>query len=136
MFTLFRQFEHNTIFTESEAWGLFRLAAIGEAVGWSLLISGIILRHFLASNDPVVIAGQIHGMLFFCYAVAALGLYPNLHWSRSRAFCALLASVPPYGSLLFEQWASYQRDKTSLGIYRDCVVVQTIMERCDIVASN
>jgi integral membrane protein len=124
-----KQFEQNTVFTETEAWGLFRLAAIGEACGWSLLISGIILRYFLKNNDPVVIAGQIHGMLFFCYAVAALGLYPNLRWSRGRALVALAASVPPYGSLLFEQWASYKRNSNQLSVYRDCVVVQTIVQQ-------
>jgi integral membrane protein len=120
---LLERFENNTVFTNDEAWGLFRLAAIGEACGWSLLISGIILRHFLGNNDPVIIAGQIHGMLFFCYAAAALVLYPNLNWSR------LIASVPPYGSLLFEQWASYKRSSTQLNVYRDCVAVHTIVQQ-------
>jgi integral membrane protein len=123
------RFETNTAFTENEAWGLFRLAAIGEACGWSLLISGIILKHFLGNNDPVIIAGQIHGMLFFCYAVASLGLYPNLHWSRLRGLVALAASVPPYGSLLFEQWAAHKRRSTQLTTYRDCLVVKAIMQQ-------
>jgi integral membrane protein len=131
MLTLLRRFERNTIFTESEAWGLFRLSAIGEACGWSLLISGIILRSIFHTNDPVIIAGQIHGMLFFCYAAASLGLYPNLRWSRKKAFIALLASVPPYGSLLFEQWASYKRDQTELSRYRDCLIFQAALGRID-----
>lgn len=126
MYALIRRFENNATFTENEAWALFRLAAIGEACGWSLLISGLILRHFLGNNDPVIIAGQIHGMLFLCYMVASLGLYPNLHWSRKKAFVALVASVPPYGSLLFEQWAGYQRDRAQLGVYRNCLFLQTI----------
>lgn len=128
MLTLLERFEQNTVFTESEAWGLFRLSAIGEACGWSLLISGLILRHFIGNNDPVIIAGQIHGMLFFCYAVASLGLYPSLHWSRKRAFVALMASVPPYGSLLFEQWAAYQRDKVQLSAFCDCLFLQTLLD--------
>ena len=123
------RFEQNTIFTETEAWGLFRLAAIGEACGWSLLISGIILQRLLHNNDPVIIAGQVHGMLFFCYMVASLGLYPNLRWSRGKAFVALLASIPPYGSLLFEQWAGYQRGRTTLTRCRDCLVFQAALER-------
>jgi len=127
MSKLLRQFESNHIFTEPEAWGLFRLSAIGEACGWSLLISGIILQRILHNNDPVLIAGQVHGMLFFGYALAALGLYPNLRWSRKKAFIALLASVPPYGSLLFEQWASYKRQQTELFRYRDCLILQVAL---------
>lgn len=126
-----RKFENNNAFTELEAWGLFRLAAIGEACGWTLLISGITLRHLLHNGDPVIIAGQIHGMLFFCYMVAALGLYPNLRWSRKKALIALMVSIPPYGTLLFEQWASYKRSQTELYRYRDCLIFQTIVEQID-----
>lgn len=123
-----KRFEQNNAFTEEEAWGLFRFAAIGEACGWSLLITGIILQRLFKEHDPVLVAGQIHGMLFLCYALAALGLYPSLRWSRIRACFALIASIPPYGSLLFEQWAAYQREKTRLGIYRDNLVVQTLVK--------
>ena len=129
--SLFSRFEHNETFTENEAWGLFRIAAIGEACGWTILITGIVLKQLLKNNDPVLIAGQIHGLLFICYAVASVGLYPNLRWSRFKSIVALMASVPPYGSLLFEQWASYERDKTNLGIYRDNLVVQTLVREVD-----
>ena len=131
MVFIFQKFEQNKAFTESEAWGLFRLSAVGEACGWTLLISGIILRSILHNNDPVIVAGQIHGMLFFGYAIASLGLYPNLHWSRKKAFVALVASVPPYGSLLFEQWAAYVRGRTQLGAYRDYLLFQTVLQRIE-----
>jgi integral membrane protein len=128
--SLLKKFEDNSIFTDNEAWSLFRLAAIGEACGWSLLISGILLKRYLlhSNNDPVLVAGQIHGMLFFCYALAALGLYPNLRWSRKRAFIALLASIPPYGSLLFEQWASYMRHSSQLETYSYSIVLARLRE--------
>ena len=127
--SLLKKFESNTIFTENEAWSLFRLSAIGEACGWSLLITGILLRHFLDTNDPVLVAGQVHGLLFFCYATAALGLYPNLGWSRKRAFVALMASIPPYGSLLFEQWASYKRGACELKAYSRSILWAKLVEK-------
>src|SRR5215467_8859093 len=101
---LLRAFERNQVFREDEGWLLFRAAAIGEACGWSLLIIGIVCQRFILHGNPipVQIAGQIHGMLFLAYAAAAIGLYPTLRWSRRRAVVALIASVPPYGSLLFE----------------------------------
>ncbi len=129
--SFFIRFEHNETFTENEAWGLFRIAAIGEACGWTILITGIVLKQLLKNNDPVLIAGQIHGLLFICYAAASIGLYPNLRWSRLKSLFALMASIPPYGSLLFEQWASYERDKTNLGIYRDSLVVQALVRKVD-----
>lgn len=111
MTTVLHRFEHNHVFTEPEAWLLFKLAAYGEAIGWTLLIAGILSQRYIwrHSGIPVLLAGQTHGMLFLAYALAALGLYPNLGWSRWRGVLATLASVPPYGSLLFEQWAAYKR---------------------------
>lgn len=110
-----RIFEAARPFRPDEAWLLFRLAAFGEAVGWTLLIIGIILkRYFLNGNDlPVLIAGQFHGTLFIIYMTAAVGLYPSLRWTRKRAVGALIASVPPYGSLLFERWAAYKLKRTA-----------------------
>lgn len=107
----FTRFEAARPFTEEEAWLLFRIAAFGEAVGWTLLITGILIKHYLTpGNDTaVLIAGQIHGMIFFAYLIAALGLYPSLGWSRWRAIVSLLASVPPYGTLAVEQWAAHKR---------------------------
>lgn len=114
-----KKFESNQVFNESEAWTLFKLAAIGEAIGWTLLITGLALKRFVVhgNNLPVLLAGRVHGVLFLLYALAGLGLYPNLRWSRRRALVATIASVPPYGSLLFEQWASYRRKNSRLKTY-------------------
>ena len=98
---------------------LFRMAAIAEACGWTLLILGILCKRFLTpgNNVPVLFAGQVHGMIFLLYLIAAAGLYPSLKWGRWRALLAIMASVPPYGSLLFEQWAAQQRRQTNLKNY-------------------
>lgn len=127
---ILRKFEQNQVFTESESWMLFRLAAIAEACGWSLLISGILWAHFSLPGDriPVLIAGQIHGLLFLMYALASIGLYPNLKWSRKRAFVALIASAPPYGSLIFEQWAQRKRQNSYFRISSRCVLLAYLTE--------
>lgn len=98
-------------FTEQEAWTLFKLAAITEACGWTLLIAGILVSRYLTpgSDAAVVLAGRTHGTLFGLYIVAALVLSPSLRWSWPRTIIAGAASVPPYGSLLFELWASEAR---------------------------
>jgi len=106
-----RRFEHTRLFTESDAWLLFRIAAIAEAVGWTLLIIGIGLTSYVTHGDRtyVIVGGRIHGMLFFGYLAACVVLYPSLGWTRLRALFALAFSVPPYGSLLFERWMTHRR---------------------------
>lgn len=129
MWRLLQRFETNRPFTEHEAWLLFRLAAYSEAVGWTLLIAGIALKRYVlhGNNLPVLITGQFHGTLFIIYLVAAIGLYPSLGWSRLKSFVAILASAPPYGSLLFEQWAAHKRRHEQVHMFRSLVVYRTIV---------
>ncbi len=119
-----QKFESLRPFTEEEAWLLFRLGAYAEALGWTMLISGIAIERYITpGNDTaVLIAGQTHGMLFFGYLVAALGLYPSLGWSRWRGLMALAASVPPFGTLVFEVWVSQQRHNAGFKSYRHYMV--------------
>lgn len=111
--SLLKKYESFKPFTENEAWNLFRLAAIAEAVGWTLLISGILIGKYLTpgNNIAVQIAGHFHGTLFLIYIAAVLALYPSQGWTKKRTIIAGLASIPPYGSLLFEQWAAHQHQK-------------------------
>lgn len=126
---MLRKFESNRVFTENEAWTLFRLAAIAEACGWSLLVAGIMFEKYFGSHIPVLLAGRTHGMVFFLYALAATGLYPSLGWSRKRALVALLASVPPYGSLLFEQWSAHARNTSQFKTYGRCTLLAILVEK-------
>ncbi|HSX42950.1 MAG TPA: DUF3817 domain-containing protein [Candidatus Saccharimonadales bacterium] len=120
MANILQLFERARPFTEADAWLLFRVAAYGEAAGWTLLIGGILLKRYVfhGNDTAVLIAGQIHGMIFFAYLVAALGLYPSLGWSRLRALVSLAASVPPYGTLLIELWATHRRHSGGFKSYR------------------
>lgn len=116
-------------FTDAEAWLLFKLAAFGEAVGWTLLISGIVLHDYIWVGNPysIAIAGRIHGTLFLIYIVAVLVLSPSLKWRAWQTILASLCSVPPYGSLAYELFAAHRRRATrrhnllwSLHYYQAC----------------
>jgi integral membrane protein len=98
-------------FTEGEAWGLFRIAALGEAVGWTMLISGILINryHLPGYSFAIPIAGQVHGTLFIIYFAALLATYSSLRWPRKKFLMAAAAGVIPYGTLVFEQWAARTR---------------------------
>lgn len=111
-------------FTDQEAWNLFRLAAFGEAFGWTLLISSLVFKHYITpgNNIPIDIAGQIHGTIFLIYIAAVVVLHPSLRWSPKQTLIAGLVSVPPYGTLVFEQWAAWQRRTEASQAYRQLVV--------------
>ena len=117
--TFLNKLESNCPFTEAEAWGLFRIAALSEAVGWTLLIAGILINHFKLPGNrfAVPIAGQIHGTIFLIYFGVLIATYSSLRWPRPRFLVAVLAGIPPYGTLVFEQWAAHRRRTTKRQTY-------------------
>ncbi len=100
-------------FTDKEAWWIFRLGAFLEAIGWTLLISAIIYRKFdLPYDDAFIsVAGRLHGMFFVAYFGAVVATSRSMGWGVWRFFTALVAGVPPFTSLIFEQAVSFHRKK-------------------------
>ncbi|HUB93265.1 MAG TPA: DUF3817 domain-containing protein [Verrucomicrobiae bacterium] len=123
-----QRFETARLFTEAEAWLLFRIAAWAEACGWILLIAGIVARKYIPRDGSslLLLAGRTHGMLFLLYCFASLGLYPSLGWSRWRGLFALTFSVPPYGTLLFEQWVATKRHNAGFRTYRQFLLYNAL----------
>jgi integral membrane protein len=124
---LLENYKRFTPFTNQEAWFLFKLAAWGEAIGWTLLISGIICGKVIDNNIPVLIAGQIHGILFLAYITAAVILSPSLRWRYHRTLIAGLCAVPPYGSLLFELWVAHDRRKNQFHIFSSSIFYRLLV---------
>lgn len=99
-------------FSEIEAWNLFRFAAFGEAIGWTLLITGIVYKHLQLRNSEQVLTvlGQTHGTLFVGYLFIVLAVSASLGFSRLQFILATAMSVPPYGTLVYEKWLSHWRE--------------------------
>lgn len=114
-----KQIEDMKPFAEYEAWGLFRIAALAEAFGWAVLIAGITIRNYglLGHNIAVPIAGRIHGTFFLAYFGILIAVYTSLGWSRKKFLLAVIAGVPPFGSLIFEQWAAHNRNTKHRQMY-------------------
>lgn len=90
---------------------LFRLAAISEAVTWTMLIIGIAAKRLPVwwNQIPVGVAGLIHGVMLLIYLTAVVVLAPSMGWSWRRIIVAGFFGNPPYGSLVFEKWAEQDR---------------------------
>lgn len=85
----------------------FRIVAVAEALSWLGLIIGMLFKYVISDTETgVKIFGPIHGGIFVAYVVVSLLVRGPLRWDGKTLLLALAASVPPFGSLVFEQWAS------------------------------
>lgn len=85
---------------------LFRRAAFAEAVTWTLLIVGMVLKYVTRTTDlGVSVFGLLHGVVFLAYVLVSLGLWVNNRWPAKVGLMALASGVPPYGTLWFERFA-------------------------------
>ena len=87
--------------------GRFRLLALAEAVSWAGLLIGMFFKYVVVRNEiGVQVFGPIHGAIFVGYVVTSLMVRASQSWDNRTTFLALLAGIPPFGSVLFERWAS------------------------------
>ncbi|MGU3437753.1 DUF3817 domain-containing protein [Actinomycetes bacterium M1A6_2h] len=85
----------------------FRFVAIAEAVTWVALLIGMAIKWIPDPNidSAVRYPGMIHGAVFVVYIVVTVVTAVKLKWSASVTLVALLASIPPFGTVVFERWA-------------------------------
>ncbi|MFD1146729.1 DUF3817 domain-containing protein [Saccharothrix hoggarensis] len=85
--------------------GRFRLLALAEAVSWAGLLIGMFFKYVVVGNEiGVKIFGPIHGAIFVGYVLVTLMLAQR--WDRRTLVLGLVASIPPFGTVVFERWAN------------------------------
>ncbi|MDF2989966.1 MAG: hypothetical protein K0S37_480 [Microbacterium sp.] len=95
---------------------LFRTLAIAEAVSWTLLIGGLILRATADLPIAVTIGGGIHGFVFLAYGATAVLVALNQRWGLAPAAVAIVSAVIPYATVPTEIWL--QRSGRLRGAWR------------------
>ena len=84
----------------------FRYAAIAEAITWLGLLVGMAVKHLGSGSETgVEVFGLIHGIVVLAYFAVTLLAAKRLRWGSRTLVLALLASVPPGFTLVFEAWA-------------------------------
>lgn len=83
---------------------LFRTLAIAEAITWTLLITGLILRAAAGLDVAVSIGGGIHGFVFLAYGATAVLLAVNQRWSLGVSLLAIGSAIIPYATIPVELW--------------------------------
>jgi len=85
----------------------FRVAAVAEAISWTGLLIGMVFKYLVVHNEiGVQIFGPIHGVLFLIYLALSVLVWRRQPWSVPVGVLAVLAGIPPYGTVVFERWAT------------------------------
>lgn len=88
---------------------VLRFVGIAEGLSLLLLLFVAVPLKWLASQPALVhILGPIHGVLFLVWIGGVLLAAPLLGWNWRRVLLGWIASVVPFGTLLFE--ASLRRE--------------------------
>jgi integral membrane protein len=83
---------------------LFRTLAIAEAISWTLLIAGLIVRATTDLAIAVTIGGGIHGFVFLAYGATAVLVAKNQRWGAGPTVVAIASAVVPYATIPTEVW--------------------------------
>lgn len=83
---------------------LFRTFGIAEAISWTLLIGGLILRAALGWDLAVTIGGGIHGFIFLTYGATAVLVAKNQRWRPYPTAVAIVSAVVPYATIPADIW--------------------------------
>jgi integral membrane protein len=87
--------------------GRFRIVAVAEAVSWAGLLVGMFFKYVVVGNEiGVRVFGPIHGTLFLAYLGLAVAAARAHGWGPRTTLTGLAASVPPFGSVVFERWVT------------------------------
>lgn len=85
---------------------LFRVVAVVEAATWLGLLVGMAVKYVGSGSEAgVALFGPIHGVVVLVYVAVTVLAAVRLGWRGRTTTLALLASVPPLGTLVFESWA-------------------------------
>lgn len=82
----------------------FRVMALAEAVSWTLLIGGMILRATHGLDIAVTIGGGIHGFVFLAYGATAVVTAKNQRWRAGPTATAVISAVVPYATVPVDIW--------------------------------
>ena len=93
--------------TPSTVVTVFRIVAVAEALSWLGLLAGMYVKYVPRSTEVgVQVFGPIHGAVFLAYVGTALVAGWVQRWDVRTTLLALVASVPPLVTVLFERWAT------------------------------
>lgn len=85
---------------------VFQVVAFAEAFTWLGLLIGMYFKYFTDVGEVgVQIFGPLHGAMFIIYILVTFATKSVFEWNAKVLLLALAAAVPPFMTVVFEQWA-------------------------------
>jgi len=84
---------------------LYGRLALAEAVTWTLLILGMVLKYTGVSEAFVPVFGMLHGLVFLGYCVVTCFVGVDRKWSAGFGLLGLASAFVPYATVPFERRA-------------------------------
>lgn len=85
---------------------VFQVVAFAEAFTWLGLLIGMYFKYVPETTEVgVQIFGPLHGAMFIIYILVTFATKSVFGWNGKVLLLALIAAVPPFMTVVFEQWA-------------------------------
>ena len=97
----------------------FRFIAVLEAITWLALLIAMFFKWVLGHTEAVAVPGMVHGIVFVVFVIVSIITAMSLKWQASTPLTlgsrevripvlvlALISSIPPFGTIVFERWAA------------------------------
>ncbi len=82
---------------------IFRIVAFAEALSWLGLLIGMYFKYVPETTElGVQVFGPIHGGVFVLYLLVTLMARRAFGWSFKTFVLAVVASIPPFATAVFE----------------------------------
>ena len=82
---------------------LYRVLAVAEAITWTLLLAGMLLKYVLQVTDVMVrIGGGLHGFVFLAYVVVTVLVAVDQRWRARDLLAGIGSAIVPYLTVPFE----------------------------------
>ncbi|KGJ72525.1 membrane protein [Cryobacterium roopkundense] len=79
---------------------LFRTVAIAEAITWTLLIAGMLMKYVLEVGEVgVQVGGFLHGLVFIAFGMTAVLMGVNQHWGPRLTAIAVFTAIVPFATI-------------------------------------
>jgi len=83
---------------------IFRTTGFLEAASFLILLGiSMPLKYYFGIAAATKIPGLVHGILFLIYVALATQLAGERQWPKKKLLLAYLASVLPFGTLVFDR---------------------------------
>lgn len=94
----------------------FRFVAILEAITWAALLVAMFFKWVLGHTEAVAVPGMVHGIVFIVFVAISIITAFALKWNAKVTLLALISSIPPFGTLVFEWWARREGHLAELSV--------------------